>query len=196
MRIAALLAAAVAAVGCGADAAAPTDEPPHSIAEPWSPVPFAIDASLLADAQRACREIQPPQGVSLAAVDARGGSRLLLVYASPTSEAECSLKVTPDGHAVADGGSTTIGSEFRRPPGGSVEPQGQSGQDDGVETISSLAGQAGPAVARVEITTSTGRVVRASLGPNGWFAAWWPGSDIVTQVTGYDALGSVTGTSR
>lgn len=196
MRIAALVAAAVTAVGCGADAAAPTEEAPHSIAEPWGPEPFAIDASLLAAAERACREIQPPQGVSLAAVDARGGSRLLLVYAGPTAEAECSLTVTPDGRPVASSGSTTIGSEFRRPPGGSVEPQGQSGEGEGADTISSLAGQAGPAVVRVEITTSTGRVVRASLGPNGWFAAWWPGNDIVTQVTGYDALGSVTGTSR
>jgi hypothetical protein len=195
----ALLAASIAAheAGCVTDAVEPIETPPHSLAEPWQPEPFAIDAALLAQAEALCRRGGMKQGLRLAAVDARGSGRIWIVYAGPNDEADCLFDVAADGSMTSvGGGSISNSAPFGEPVGGALTVWSFGGNGTAAGETSNVIGQAGPNVASVKIATKGGRTLRASRGPTGWFAAWWPGADEFLRATGYDALGNETGNAQ
>jgi hypothetical protein len=180
---------AVSIAACGADAVEPAPAT-HDLMEPWQPVPFAVDRSIITTAESACRSLAPPPNVRLAAVDARGGGRLLLIFAGPRNEFECQVLVDSYGHATTDLGGTMESDDPIRPPepgtlGNVIVTSGGAA----TEAVSWVVGQAGAGVAAVDIALSAHPSVRASLGPTGWFAAWWPGQEGYTSLTGLDATG-------
>jgi len=187
-----------AGAGCTSEAEQPIDPPRHDLSEPWQTQPFAISEAALASAELACRDMQPPPGVRLAVVDARGDSTVYLVYAAPAAQAECLVSIQPNGRAESMGGGASIGGLPPAPgPGGvSVVSSGNSSGGVGGDVTSTILGRAGAGVARVEVRLGNGRALTASLGPTGWFAAWWPSGEGYLDVAGFDGLGTVTGTTR
>src|SRR4051794_40575646 len=81
------------------------------IADPWQPEPFAVDASVLAAVERACAAAVKPRGLPLVAVDVRGASRAMLVYAGPRDEADCLADIGPTGAASVSGGGPSSSSD-------------------------------------------------------------------------------------
>jgi len=187
---------AVGLLGCGADSPDPV-EPAHSISDPWQAEPFPVDSTLVAALDRACSASIEQHGLPLAVVDVRGGSRGMLLYAGPKDQADCLAQIQPDGTMGVDGGGGSSSSDpVVRPAGGNVQLLSYGSSGSGVDQTSNVIGFAGPAVARVVITTKAGRQLRASIGPTGWFAAWWPSGDELLHATGYDATGAQTGTAQ
>jgi len=196
----ALVAAATLAVACGPDAAAPV-EPPHSIHEPWQAEPFAVDQAVLTSAQAACGDLNPPgaqapAGLSLVAVDARGGSHVYLVSANQNAESDCFVEIAPSGQATTKSGGSSSGDPFKPLAPGAIEGVGSSSGTNGSDTMSSVVGRAGPGVARVVVTLADNRPIVASLSRSGWYAAWWPDATAFSKVTAYDDVGAVTGTAQ
>jgi hypothetical protein len=197
----ALVVAATLAVACGSDAAAEPVEPPHSIHEPWQAEPFAVDQAVLTSAQAACGDMNPPggpalAGLSLVAVDARGGSHVYLVSANQNSESDCFVEIAPSGQAMTKSGGATSGDPFKQLAPGAIEGVGSSSGTNGSDTMSSVVGRAGPGVARVVVTLADNRRIIASLSRSGWYAAWWPDGTASTKVTAYDGVGTVTGATQ
>src|SRR6478609_5952545 len=154
----------------------------------------------MASAQAACRDmdsglLQPPKNLSLVAVDARGGSRVFLVNANRDSESECLVEIAASGQAKTKSGGATSGDPFKPLAPGAIELMGMSTGTNGPDTMSSVVGRAGPGVARVVITLGDNRPIVASLSQSGWYAAWWPDGTASTKVTGYDGVGTVTGST-
>ena len=191
--------AAVAAVGCATDAAV-SEVVSRSIEEPWQAEPFDIDAAVADRAEVACQRLriqmrQGPVQAPLAVVDARGGSKILFVYASPTAEGDCIAELGPSGEWIASGGSAPLGGVFPALAPGAVKIESQTVTGDGPGAGSVVVGRAGAGVATVAVRWVGGKPVRASLGPAGWFAAWYPGSSTDAIVSAYDAAGNVIGTA-
>ena len=192
--------AGVAAVGCAADAVVP-EVATESIAVPWRAEPIVIEGGVATRAEHVCRDLQvrvAPQPVvaPLAVVDARGGSKLFFVYADATSEAECMAELAPNGDWTTGTGGSSAGEAFEALPRGALTIVGGMKAGEGVDAVSSVVGRVGPGVASVVIATGSGQRIRASLGPTGWFAAWWPTDDPYGAITAFDAAGNPTGTAR
>lgn len=171
--------------------------PTHDLAEPWQPRPFAVDPALIAAAERICRNPAQPAALSLVVVDARGANRLFLLFVGPGETAECFLKRDPTGRLTSDGG----GGGSTDPPPPAPRPteirfNGAGSSDTPEGPWSYGVGEAGLAIALVELTSPSGVVLQASLN-RGWFAAWWPGLDHDAQIVvrGYDAGGRLVGMS-
>lgn len=194
---------ALIAGGCGEAEIVPL--PLHDLSEPWQAQPFAIDQALVIAAEQKCREgnvgIVPP-GSKLVVVDARGGNRLTLLFVAPTANGQCFLKQDSAGRLTADGGE----GEGRSDPWPALKPnevtsngvgRSETGPTDlsGASTATShLSGRAGAAVATAEVVLPSGVSFLTSLN-GGWFVAWWPGMDANVGVRGYDAAGTLVGTS-
>ncbi len=202
--IGATILVALIAGGCGEAEIVPL--PIHDLSEPWQAKPFAIDQSLVVDAERTCRDVNvgiAVPGSQLVVVDARGGNRLMLLFVEPTANAQCFLKRDPAGRFISDGGAgegrsdawPTIGpNEVTFNGVGSADsPPDANGA---ITATSHLIGQAGEAVASAEVVLPSGITFLASLN-RGWFAAWWPGldSDAAVIVRGYDANGRLVDSS-
>ena len=188
---------ALLVAGCGEAEIIPA--PGHDLGEPWQAQPFAVDQALVLAAERICRDGERemfPAGLPLILVDARGDNRLLLFFAGPADTGECFVTRDGAGRLTFDGGGGTGGdirpavglTEIRLPGAGSSDVPGKP--------WSYGIGQAGVAIASVELTPPSGVTVQASLN-RGWFAAWWFGldHDAVIVVRGYDALGTLVGSS-
>ena len=184
--------------GCG-DAEV-TDQPPaalHDLAEPWQPIPFAVEDSLVISAERICREGQDlaPAGSQLFVVDARGGNRLTLLFVGARDNGQCFVRRDAGGRLTMDGGEGEGGSD-PWPPLGLTEITfngvGTTGGDGPGTSSSHLIGRAGAGIAVAEVVLPSGQTLQASLN-RGWFAAWWPGGDpnLVVSVRGYDAAGGL-----
>ena len=173
--------------------------PTRDLAEPWQPRPFAVDPTLIAAAERICRD--PGRGnpnvLPLVVVDTRGANRLILLFGGRAETAECFVTRDRAGQLMVDGG----GGSSSVPPPPAPQPVevrfNGAGSNHGPEGPWSYGiGEAGPAVASVELTPLSGVLVQASLN-RGWFVAWWPGlnDDAMIGVRGYDAAGRLVGTS-
>jgi hypothetical protein len=191
-----LLAAAALSAGC---AGLLPQSGTTNLGGPWRPEPFAVADTILLDAERACRRdlggmVRPDNTFVVA--DARGDGVLLVAFAGPASAAMCEFGVSEDGKLHARGGGSSESSDpWPRLGPTDVETQGVGISDDGVVQRSSTTGRAGALVARVEIVTPAGLRLRASLGRDGWFAAWWPAGDEQIVVEAYDASGALVGSS-
>ena len=188
----------VTVAGCGE--AEVSLAPTHDPAEPWQSRPFAVDPLLIIEAERICRDPTRPMmraGLPLVVVDARGEDRLLLLFAGAAETGECFLERDRTGRLMFDsgGGGSASGPLPALQPA-EIRFNGAGSSDDPEGPWSFGVGQAGAAVAFVELTPPSGVVVRASLN-RGWFAAWWYGLDHDAQIVvrGYDAGGRLVGTS-
>jgi hypothetical protein len=196
----ALVIAGVAAAGCGADAVVP-EMVTESIAVPWRAEPIVIAEGVAARAEGVCRDLQVrvgPQPVlaPLAVADVRGGSKVFFVYADATSEAECMAELAPNGDWTTGIGGSGSGDAFEALAPGALSIFGGMKAGEGVDAVSSVTGRVGPGVAGVEIATGSGQRIHPSIGPTGWYAAWWPSDDPYGLVTAYDAAGNPTGTAQ
>ena len=156
---------------------------------------------------RACRaDPEFPPGVQLLGIDARGGGRLMAVFAGPGVQAECAYtEVAADGSvtgSLSSGGTADLAP--MRP--GQVENDGFGGFNTkaGAVGIQYVMSRLGAGVERVVLQVADIGPVTATLG-NGWYLAWWetgtppdpngPGPHVPSRrytVTAYDALGQVT----
>jgi hypothetical protein len=125
----------------------------------------------------------------------------LLLFAGPGASGECLVTRDRTGQLTSLGGGSTKGQD--QPALGPTEIvlQGSGSQTsmDGPNepevTISYTIGRAGAGVAAVEIRLGSGNSVTASLN-RGLFAAWWPGNDSSIAARGFDASGSLIGSSN
>ena len=195
LAVAVLAVLSLLVAACGDEEIIPV--PTHDLAEPWQARPLAVDPALITAAERICRQPAQPAALPLVVVDTRGANRLFLLFAGGGQTAECFLRRDHTGRLTSDGG----GGGGSDPPPRAPRPTeirfngaGSSDSPDG--PWSYAIGEAGLAIAAVELTPPSGVVVQASLN-RGWFAAWWPGLDHDAQilVRGYDAGGRLVGTS-
>jgi hypothetical protein len=195
---------AVVVVGGCDDAEAPIQPPIHDLAEPWQAAPFDVDPAVIAEAQRACLDPDggglPNGAMPIVLVDARGANHLYLLFAAGGNDAQCFVERQAGGAFFVDGGSSTLGGNARAVlPRNGIEFGGagsQSGSAPGQpgDTKSFASGRVGDGIAVVEIVLGNNTSLRASLN-RGWFAAWWPTGDSVNVVRGYDASGTLIGTT-
>jgi hypothetical protein len=193
--------AVIVCIGCDDADSAP---PPviHDLGEPWQAAPFTVDPTVIATAERTCRDpkmgMMPKAGMPLVLVDARGGGAIYLKFAAGFDEAECFVQQDANGVLTNQGGGSSSGGNAQ-PPLAPTELQlgGSGSQSDGNapgQTKSYATGRAGAGIAIVEIVLGNGHSLQASLN-GGWFAAWWPSGDSAKVVRGYDGSGTLVGTS-
>jgi hypothetical protein len=189
---AAVLASGFVALGCSTlavDRIARNED----IAAPWRAEPLSVDLATVAAAEEACRdarvvvreEVGPVD--RLVAIDARGDSRLTLIFAGPgKASMECQLVMDAKGNMSMTGGVVQDVPALLVGPGELVIVA--SGGMTGHVDDSSALGQVGSAISDVHVVFDSGAVVRASVG-SGWFTAWWPAHDMAFVVRGLDASG-------
>jgi hypothetical protein len=163
---------------------------------PWQAEPFAVAAPVLAAAIASCQQGGIPAEARPVLADARGQDRIVVLFESADrkTNASCSTLRSSDGTWQSTSSGVTQESEARPlPAAGRVEMP--SVGTEGGDTINGLTaltrtmaiGRAGAGVAGVQFIVA-GRPIAASVG-NGWFAAWWPTGDPVTQLTALGADG-------
>jgi hypothetical protein len=163
---------------------------------PWQAEPYAVAQPLMAEAELLCRDgigaMVGPDNV-LVVVDARGGGILVLTFAGQKSSSICELLASSSGNLSTSGGTGRESDQALQ------EPAPNELRMDGVSNSgarSTIAGQAGAMIAAVEVVVPGGPRVRASLGRDGWFTAWWPTDETDVQVNGYDSAGTLVGSAR
>ncbi|MGW4215056.1 hypothetical protein ACWEIJ_44270 [Lentzea sp. NPDC004789] len=165
-------------------------------AEPRAPGPD-VDAMIadcreqLAKADRNTRTYFPnwpatPTEVSV--IDQRG-DLTLIVFTGPEAVHDC-LRGRKGSYGGGGGGIAPLGADRYR----AMTYGAETGDGAGQESRRTLIARASPEVARVRVNTEDGRHVAATLGKDGWLAAWWPGEADVTTVTLYDRAGHELGT--
>jgi hypothetical protein len=186
----------------GACGEAEVSDPPTPIPDlsaPWQAQPFPVDPAIVAAAEQMCRDpagMLVPVGTPLGLVDARGGNRLLLVFAGPGKSAECVVGRDRAGRLLSEGGGSSIGDiEPALGPNemvlhGASTQSGTGGPNEPVLPMSYVTGSVGPGIQAVEIALPSGVSMRASLN-RGLFAAWWPGEGNSVVARGYDAAGQL-----
>jgi hypothetical protein len=86
-----------------------------------------------------------------------------------------------DGSTCVEGngitiGSTTIGGTRSSIPAGTIELRGAGESDSNGNALTMVDGPIGVGVTSVTITRSDGSSVQATV-ENGWYLAWWPGTE-------------------
>jgi hypothetical protein len=194
--------AVVVAGGCD-DAAEQIPPQIHDLAEPWQAAPFLVDPTIVAAAERVCRDpdpgMLPDPTMQLVLADTRGGNFAYLMFANGINDGECSVERQADGSFIARGGGGSMGGLRAALPanglefGGTGSQSGSGGPGQPEDTKSYTTGRVGAAIATVEVVLSDGSSLRATVA-NGWFAAWWPTAATANLVRGYDRSGSVIAT--
>jgi hypothetical protein len=200
--LAGISAVAVSLVGLGAGS-------PPAFAS-WSATPTTAPASQTAAAEAACiARIPTPSSLAKAEADAtnagpnspakslqstapaewhtvladtRGSYTMLILEATPEGRASCLANSSgPAILAVGPSGSQAASP----PPAGQVEvfSYGTENTPAG-QTYSQIEGHVGAGVTGVSMTLQDGTNVTATVA-NGWYLAWWPGTDraVAEEVT-------------
>lgn len=196
----------MAGTGCGGDVpdSAVASPPPvvgdlARIRGPWAAQPFGIDPAIAAAADRRCRTapdspVRP--NLQLVLVDARGDSRIDLLYRSADGTAECVVEVAPDGEVVTRGlGSGNSGLGGLGPTELQMMNTTWSGSGPNDPGDTSVIGSAGLGIVVVRIVRPNGETMLASVG-GGRFAAWWPVFEERFRIEGYDANGTLVAEMR
>jgi hypothetical protein len=187
-----LTVAVVVAGGCGDDE--PFVPPPRQdLSGKWQPQPFALAPNLLAEAEMICRanDSISPDG-RLMVADARGGGYMIVAFANLMSDYQCEIEGAGPGSLFSPGMTGRSSDQPRAAPAPAEVRSGTRGNLGGGESVT---GQAGSLVKVVQILLPGGKAVQASLGVDGWFAAWWPNPDARVTINGYDANGTLLGTA-
>jgi type 1 fimbria pilin len=137
----------------------------------WSPTPTAPSAGQLAQAQANCGH-SAANGLALQLTDTRGPFTFS-IYADSTSSSSCITG--PSFTAV----STSTSSSPITVPAGTVQLTLSHANDPNGQAYSFAEGHAGSGVSGVALVLDNGTNVQATL-ENGWFVAWWPGTNGVT----------------
>ena len=138
------------------------------------------------------------QGGRLVAVDARGGSRLTLLFAGVGADSsQCDLRIeASDTFAIiGTSASTSAGPADFVAPNDVIILGGGQMRGIGAEEWSSVTGRTGPAITAVRVEFANGSGLGASVG-GGWFTAWWPTTRTNFVVEGLDASGNKVGEAR
>jgi hypothetical protein len=165
----------------------------EDIVGPWRAEPMPVDPKTVTDAEASCEDARPRLGADhatgdqLVAVDARGGGRVVLIFAGPGNNfMECQLLMDAKGNLRFAGGVVqdvpallVAANELVV-----IGAGGMLGSDE----ASSVSGQIGSAITDVHVVFASGGVVRASVGA-GWFTAWWPNHDMGFVVQAFDPSG-------
>jgi hypothetical protein len=192
LRIGVTLGGVLALTGCA-------EEPPpppqiHDIGEPWQPMPFAVDNSVLAEVERICRsQKMVPDTVPLSVIDVRGGGVGVMVMADANNEGECLVTRNARGELTMAIGGATSGIGAIQPVG----PRAIGQPSVGSATLGPLegrqltyvVGQAGSEVGLIEAVLPDGTRIQASNWGRGWFTAWWPGDRQQVRWSLYDLNG-------
>ena len=148
----------------------------------WSPRPTPAAPDQLAAASADCQTQSPIAGLPLKLADTRGPFTFS-VYADSTSSSTC-IK-GPTFTAVA---STATSTPISVPAGHIMLSSSHASNQGGA--YSWADGRTGDGVSAVTLTLDDSTTVQATVA-NGWFVAWWPGSQSVKSA----AVTTPSGTS-
>lgn len=200
----AVLALVAAACGGPTITPAPTAPPlpdPTAVAEeliaaPWRVAPIPLSAEITDTFGATCIDAAPPElagtvaKLPVAVVDARGAGFVTVIVADEFVAYECRLTVAA-GAATVDSGPNRLDPSAPAPPADGATLVSRTTIEDAVGTRSLLigrVGRVGGVVARFEGVQE----VEASEG-NGWYAAWWPGSELPTTIGVHDSRNIMSG---
>lgn len=157
----------------------------------WTPEPIAAPSAFLAQVQQGCpTEYQEvvqdgddaevvSHSAQLVGIDQRGSNAFSLA-AGPDGFVECFVTINTDGVNLTHVGSSAHypdGLRMPTPESVTVEQFGTSAWsaegDEPAGSFTSAFGQVGDRVAAVSLATTTGEVVRATVG-EGWWLLWAP----------------------
>lgn len=157
----------------------------------WSATPTTPAGGQVAAAEAACAKQRPYpgepgyDGLTPRVVDTRGPFTLV-VYIQGTSHEEC--VVAPSGAASQ---STMRGPEVAVAPGAIRWRSAGSGAELEGHSYSEVTGEVGAGVTAATLVLGDGTKVRTTIA-NGWFAAWWPGTEGATAAEVTTASGTTT----
>jgi hypothetical protein len=172
---------AVASVlAAGAAIAVPTMLPDGDAAyASWTPVPADMPGPESLAAARQCAASWDDgrrAAGDIVLAERRGVTVLLIMWLRDGPLIICSSLGT-GRPAGAERLSDDAGRPPALPPAGRVDLAGGLGSTGvGDRWYSQAAGRVGPGVTGIDITRPDGRTVRASVR-DGWWAAWWPGTE-------------------
>ena len=216
-RLAVLAIATVLAGGCG-DATTPTDpvstEPtlPGSSSVATTPTPAStagIEAILRGDWRRVpfdtgedatvarldatCHAAEPAiEGLPIALVDARGRSRLLLVYAKDPTTAAFECRAGVEFASVADVAVRQLQASGEPIAEDDIDVLEYEPAELGGEVATVAVGRVGAFAAKVIANLSDETFVYGSRG-GGWWAMWWPGTTAAGGIGATDTHNLVIG---
>jgi hypothetical protein len=130
----------------------------------------------------------PAMPTEVSVIDQRG-DLTLIVFTGPEAVHDC-LRGSKGSYGGGGGGIVALGADRYR----AMTYGSETGVGAGRESRRTLIARVSPDVAKVRVNTEDGRHVAATLGKDGWLAAWWPGEADVTTVTLYDKAGNEIGT--
>lgn len=136
----------------------------------WTAKPTGARPGQLATAEQRCGADAGPPILS----DTRGPYTASIYHDGSTC-------LSGDGITINSSGS---GSESESVPAGSIQLNGAGESDSAGQALTMVDGQIGTGVIGVTIVRSDGSSVQATV-KNGWYLAWWPGTEhaMTAQVT-------------
>ena len=160
----------------------------------------ALDPAVIAPLEAQCRQAQGgapmvPPAAALILADARGGGRLLLMFADPNgATSECYGTIDANGRVMLEGGGGgAVEPGANVPPLGPLELGGLSGMSSSGGpggSWSAQTGTLGPEIGGIVIELGDGtRIVATTAG--GRYAAWWPGEQQPARILVYDRSGNL-----
>ena len=163
----------------------------------WSATPTAPAPGQVAAAQTVCRRNDTAiPGAEPTVADTRGPFSLL-VYAQPATTTICFAGLPGADAVLAPGQAVLAQSEVAAAQSttpGTITTENQVGlvvTPSGNKDFMVLAGLAGAGVTSVSLTLKDGSTVAATIA-NGWFVAWWPGSQAAESAAVTTASGATT----
>jgi hypothetical protein len=198
----ALVSAALVLAGCDALAASPTaPTQPAVVANaeqlfgPWSATPLAIDATLLASIDDACRTSNHlgqdfPAGVELVVIDARGLGIVQAYYSGSGNEAFCSdIRIHADGTVEATGDGQWATDVNAKPVAGGIRINTAGSSGIPGNSTAYAWGAYGPNVRRIVVEEQARPPMIAAM-QGGWWAVSTRGDWARdAHLTGYDGFG-------
>jgi len=143
----------------------------------WTATPTAPQPGQLGTAQQHC--------------GAAAGTPVLTDTRGPYT-----ASIYADGSTCVQGNGITISSSGPGGapagiPAGSIELNGAGESDSDGHALTMVDGPVGAGVIAVRITRSDGRTVRATVH-NGWYLAWWPGTQraVTAEIAGSNGIGT------
>jgi hypothetical protein len=143
----------------------------------WSARPTAASTATGEAACAAAFAPQAPPSAPVVLTDVRG-PWTLAIAADGSTTVSCWTGPSVAGGFVTDAGSQ---APLVTPPAGQVELAVAAGHQtpDGGAPYQLVTGRAGAGVSAIALVLANGTQVQATTA-NGWFAAWWPGTENAT----------------
>lgn len=176
----------------------PTVAPGVDLRADWRAAPITlpdlVEVAALAACDRAISPGNPDHGEDLAPVvgEARGLGLVTIVLAGHERAVVCRLTVDGgDPQVLGTTALDTVAAEVEDTEVTTAQLDIQA--DVGGEDRTLVIGQAGRSVVRVVADVQDQPPIEAALG-DGWYAAWWPGTDAAARIVALDKAGVVLST--